>query len=319
MGRYPFGIPNGWFLLTYSEDLAPGAVERFHYVGRELVAYRGASGEAHVFDAHCPHLGAHLGVGGKVVGDTLQCPFHGWRFDPNGRCVDVPYSDRIPNQAKLRNYPSVERNGMLFFWYHAEDHPPFFEIPDAPEWHNPDFTRPWIRHEWTVQTHCQEMQENSVDGEHFANIHRMDVRAQLHHEFHGYELHWSLGARKEISTLEGTEDELRLESESWGLGYNLVRQQGQMQTLVATGLTPIDEETTQMRLGVIAKRDGRSDDEMSEWMERYMAEHAVVATEDFHIWENKLYRQQPLLMQSENGIAEYRNWAKRFYSPTSEG
>ena len=195
MSRYPFGIPNGWFLLTYSADLAPGSVERFHYVGRELVAFRGEGGVAQVFDAHCPHLGAHLGVGGKVEGDSIRCPFHGWRFEGNGRCVEIPYAERIPPQARLRRYPSVERNGMLFFWYHAEEEPPFFEIPDFPEWHDPEFSDSWSRHQWTVHTHCQEMQENSVDGAHFPHVHRMDMQVELHHEFRDCVLHWGLGAR----------------------------------------------------------------------------------------------------------------------------
>lgn len=56
MSRYPFGIPNGWYLIAYSEELA---------------AFRGEFGRVSVFDAHCPHLGAHLGIGGRVVGDTL--------------------------------------------------------------------------------------------------------------------------------------------------------------------------------------------------------------------------------------------------------
>ena len=248
-----------------------------------------------------------------MEGDSIRCPFHGWRFEGNGRCVEIPYAERIPPQARLRRYPSVERNGMLFFWYHAEEEPPFFEIPDFPEWHDPEFSDSWSRHQWTVHTHCQEMQENSVDGAHFPHVHRMDMQVELHHEFRDCVLHWGLGARKQVSTLDDEEDDLRLESESYGLGYNVVRQRGQLETLVATGLTPIDAETTHMRLAVIAKRDGRSEQQMSDWMDRYMAEHAVVATEDFHIWENKLYRESPLLAEGDGAIAEYRNWAKRFY------
>ena len=96
MARFPFGIPNSWFMLLYSNELATGEVKPLRYLGRELVAFRDAQGAVRVFDAFCPHLGANLGYGGKVVGDTLQCPFHGWRFDGNGRCVQVPYADKIP-------------------------------------------------------------------------------------------------------------------------------------------------------------------------------------------------------------------------------
>ena len=91
MGRYPFPpFPNGWFQVAYTDEVAPGGVRSLHAFGKKLVLYRTESGEARVFDAHCPHLGADLGVGGKVEGDTIRCPFHGWRYGEDGRCVEVP-------------------------------------------------------------------------------------------------------------------------------------------------------------------------------------------------------------------------------------
>lgn len=61
-------------------------------LGKNLIVFRGESDEAHVFDAYCAHMGAHLGVGGTVLpGDCLQCPFHGWIFDgKTGQCVQIP-------------------------------------------------------------------------------------------------------------------------------------------------------------------------------------------------------------------------------------
>ncbi len=74
------------------------------YLGRDLVLFRGDDGTARVFDAHCPHLGAHLGVGGRVCGDGIACPFHGWRFDGEGQLVEVPGLDRPP-RAAARAWP----------------------------------------------------------------------------------------------------------------------------------------------------------------------------------------------------------------------
>ena len=79
---------------------------------------------------------------------------------------------------------------MVFFWYHEEDLEPFFSVPDCEEWHDPDYTRPWARHEWTVRTHCQEMQENSVDGAHFSRIHRMDISDALTFSFQDDRMYW---------------------------------------------------------------------------------------------------------------------------------
>ena len=45
-----------------------------------------------VLDAFCPHLGAHLGMGGTVEGNALRCPFHGWEFATSGACTAIPYA-----------------------------------------------------------------------------------------------------------------------------------------------------------------------------------------------------------------------------------
>ena len=70
--RIPLPMPFGWFRVSESEELARGAERAVHSAGRELVVFRGEDGEAHVLDAHCPHLGAHLGHGGRVVENTIR-------------------------------------------------------------------------------------------------------------------------------------------------------------------------------------------------------------------------------------------------------
>ena len=120
MSRFSFPrYPNGWFQMAWSDEIAVGDVRRLSGFCKELVAFRGKSGRLCVLDAYCPHLGAHLGVGGTVEGDTIQCPFHGWRFDGNGVCVDVPYAKCIPANSGLTRWPVVERNGLVMVWHHA--------------------------------------------------------------------------------------------------------------------------------------------------------------------------------------------------------
>ena len=95
--RFPFPrYPNGWFQVAYSDEVTPGTVVPLKYFGADLVLFRTQTGEAHVLDAHCPHVGAHLGHGGCVKGESIQCPFHAWRFDGQGQCVAVPYARKIP-------------------------------------------------------------------------------------------------------------------------------------------------------------------------------------------------------------------------------
>ncbi len=140
----PPGIPNGWFAVAWSKDLADGEVKRARYFDQELVIFRTRSGTAVVLDAYCPHLGAHLGYGGKVVGDTLRCPFHAWRYDSTGQCIEIPYAVRIPPKARIPTWPVVEKNGFIMVWYHGKGEPPAWEIPDIPEYGDEGWT-PWER------------------------------------------------------------------------------------------------------------------------------------------------------------------------------
>ena len=109
--------PTGWFMVGWSEEYQPGTVRPLKYFGRDLVAWRGDGGEMHVLDAHCPHLGAHLGHGGKVNGDCIECPYHGWGYGPDGINKYIPYEDR-PNVSKqLRAFVVKEVHESLELIY----------------------------------------------------------------------------------------------------------------------------------------------------------------------------------------------------------
>ena len=100
----------GWFMVGWSPEFPVGEVRPLRYFGEDLVAYRDESGELHVLEAHCKHLGAHIGHGGTVVGDCVQCPFHGWRWGPDGTNRYIPYQPDRPNSAlTLRVFPVREQ------------------------------------------------------------------------------------------------------------------------------------------------------------------------------------------------------------------
>ena len=76
--RFPFpDNPTGWYRVAFTDDLRVDEIQTLSFFGRELIAFRSADGAPHVMDAHCPHLGAHLGVGGAVRDGNVVCPFHG--------------------------------------------------------------------------------------------------------------------------------------------------------------------------------------------------------------------------------------------------
>ena len=105
IGDLPPVYPNGWFVILESDQLKSQGVQEVSALGLNLVAWRGESGKAYVADAYCPHLGAHLGVGGTVAGECITCPFHGWQFQGETGCLaNVPYSESI---SKFQYTPSA--------------------------------------------------------------------------------------------------------------------------------------------------------------------------------------------------------------------
>jgi nitrite reductase/ring-hydroxylating ferredoxin subunit len=116
--------PASWYLFCESSQLKSKPFSQ-RILGRQLVAYRAASGQVTIMDARCAHLGADLGCG-TVVGETLQCPFHNWRYGANGVCSSIPHAAEIPSFARLRTYPVAERHGSVFFFNGPE---PLFPLP----------------------------------------------------------------------------------------------------------------------------------------------------------------------------------------------
>ncbi len=116
--------PASWYLFCPSRQLSRGPVSK-RIAGRRLVAFRTAGGKVAVMDAHCAHLGADLGYG-AVQGETIQCPFHHWRFGRDGVCVSGADPVDGCGMPRLQTYPAEERHGYLFFFKGTE---PLFPLP----------------------------------------------------------------------------------------------------------------------------------------------------------------------------------------------
>ena len=116
--------PASWYLMCHKRELRKGPVAK-RMLNRDLVAFQTESGKIAVVDARCSHLGANLGCG-EVVGETIQCPFHNWRFGTDGRCKKIPGSTEIPAFARQQSYPVAELQGYIFFFNGVE---PLFPLP----------------------------------------------------------------------------------------------------------------------------------------------------------------------------------------------
>lgn len=119
-----------WFAVARSQDL--DSPRPATLLGEPLVVFRGADGEARVMSSRCVHRGGDLSAG-QVIGNAIQCPYHGWEFDgTEGRCTRIPSmgdNAKIPANAAVRPYPAVERFGHV--WTCLDE--PVLDLPEPPE------------------------------------------------------------------------------------------------------------------------------------------------------------------------------------------
>jgi phenylpropionate dioxygenase-like ring-hydroxylating dioxygenase large terminal subunit len=321
--RFPFSaFPSGWFRVAYSDELPSGGVKPLRYFGKDWVLFRTEEGKPQVFDAHCPHLGAHLGYGGQVEGTTIRCSFHGWCFDYEGQCVQIPYSNRVPPKAQIRSLPVCEVNGLIMVYYHPQEEVPSWQIPVLPEW-NPRNWIPFQRRSWKIRTHPQEMAENAMDTAHMLCLHGQTFRAIEEAEFDikGTTLVQRLRPKYRFPLLRQLEinAEGSLEITCYGLGYQLIDTYTRVQALVEFHalvlffLTPIDEEFLDVH--ILVSTQNIFNKAITYALTRiYMADINHNLHQDIPIWENKIYRSQPLLSEIDGPIIQYRRWAQQFYS-----
>jgi 3-ketosteroid 9alpha-monooxygenase subunit A len=312
--RFPFPrYPNGWFQVGYSEDVKPGGVVPLKYFGRDLVLFRTEEGQASLLDAHCPHMGAHLGYGGKVENGCLRCPFHAWRFDTGGQCVQVPYAARVPPRARVGKWHLKEVNGLLLAWHHLGGLPPQWDIDAIPEHGAPDWTDYELRR-WKVRTHNQEMAENAVDSAHFHYVHGTLEMPTSHASVEGHVLRVVSDTmmKTPMGKVKG-----QVESISLGFGYALTRFTGIVETLLVAGITPIDDEYVDVRFAFKVKKLP-SGDATSTVGAAFIREIERQLGQDIPIWENKVYVNPPLLVDTDGPVGVFRRWCKQFYVEGSE-
>ncbi len=314
--RYPFpASPNGWFSVSAGVDLAPGDVRPVTYLGQDLVLFRGDDGMARVFDAHCPHFGAHLGVGGRVCGDGITCPFHGWRFAGDGQLVEVPGLDTTP-RAAARTWPVCERNGCIFVWHHADGATPTYDIlgyrPDEASW------TPWRRSTYRVRIHVQELTENIIDRAHFAAVHDMKRPEKDHFEVRFEGPSMIVEQSLKVTAVDVAGYEVQTTTTTCGPGIVAVEvSQDNIEMLTYITQTPIDEELTEVSLIFSMKTlpDENATESISELNDRITNEQF---TQDVPIWENKVYRKRPMITKVDGPVAQYRRWFRQFYSDSDE-
>ncbi|NNE56660.1 MAG: aromatic ring-hydroxylating dioxygenase subunit alpha [Hellea sp.] len=307
------GFPFGWYPVLLSTELAVSEVKPLRYFARELAIWRGEDGKPRMLDAFCRHLGAHMGHGGKVYGNLLECPFHAWRYSgEEGSVKEIPYSKSIPPRVTrkcTRNYPMREMNGLIWMWYHPEDIEPLYEPVKLPECSDPEWSDYDIC-EWNIYGSLQNMAENGVDTAHFRYIHgTADVPEA--------ELHWgeydrSGIVRAKMGTPKGVVDGM-ITSKSQGPGQNWVRFTGICETLLIACITPVDEDHIHARY-LYTQPKAQVEGKMARVAKAIIADVNKQLDQDKVVWDRQQYQPKPVICNGDGPIAQFRIFYSKYYA-----
>ena len=301
--------PDGWYHVAFSEEVATGAVQLIRYFGQDFALFRAEDGKAHVVEAYCPHLGANLAIGGRVEGSTIRCPFHGWRFDARGDCVEIPRSRCIPEGTRLRTWPVDEVNGSILMFHHHKGASPTWRIQEIEELESSR----WVIHRkrWKVRSHPQEVVENMNDPAHFEVVHEFERAIAGRWTASGPHLRTELtlrpgGEHEDIETV--------VRAENFGFGFEVVHSGvGELGAIVTNVRTPIDEEYLDCH-ATIRTPTMHTEKETQQLADMYVSSYIREFERDVKIWESKRYLERPRLCQADGPIAQYRKWCRQFYS-----
>lgn len=159
-----------WFPICLSEELKQGEILGRDFLDGRVIVFRGEKGEALVKSAYCPHVGADLSVG-KIVGNNVQCAFHRWEYGADGRCVRTGIGDPPPPTARLFNFPTAEKYGIIWAFNGKKPH-----------WELPDFEKPRdqiiINNFYTDIYNCDPwvFAANTPDMQHIKVVHGIKFR-----------------------------------------------------------------------------------------------------------------------------------------------
>lgn len=164
-----------WQPVKKSQDVPNGTAHPLRVMGEQFTLYRGRDGRAAVLAPRCAHRLTVLSVG-TVEDGGLRCMFHGWKFGPDGRCLEAPgESETLVSKAAVRSYPTREAYGLIFVYLGGGTEPPFPDLAGFSREHGNDFETATLIETLEYQRRCNFFSnvENGVDHAHVPYTHRL--------------------------------------------------------------------------------------------------------------------------------------------------
>lgn len=167
-------IHNQWYIIALPSEVHIGKIIQMRRLGKKLVLWRNPDQSLGCITDRCPHRGASLGAG-KVVGECVQCPFHGFEFRGDGSCRFIPANGRNidpPKSMHAQSYPVREAHGWIYLWNgeERENYPPLPWISTIDE---SKFARTVITSHW--KANYTRAIENQLDVVHLPFVHHNTI------------------------------------------------------------------------------------------------------------------------------------------------
>lgn len=326
-------MARGWHCLGLAEQFKDGKPHGVTAFGSRLVVFQTESGPLGVLDAYCPHLGGDLSQG-TVKGDSVACPFHDWRWDANGRCSGIPYAKRVPRGARMRSWPLLEENKLLFVWHDPEGNPP-----------PPEVTIPRIEglfdgtwSDWDMSVHelqvpGRELVDNIVDVAHFFYVHGSGMGGAATYFKNVFDGHVALqlleiGNDPDVAAAydrgnTGVPAELvassRGETFYFGPAYlhaRLMKREGDdvIEYIEILAQLPLDADSFRLFMGfTVKKRPDLSEEQNARRAASVIHLSRSGTLQDVQIWESKTRIDNPLLCDTDGPIYQLRRWYEQFF------
>jgi len=343
---FPPPYANGWYFLCQSDEVPKDRAIAKSACNKEFAVFRGDDGKVAVLHAFCPHLGTHLGEGGKVINGAVVCPYHSWTFNKDGKCIDIPYCPKTPgDRTHTTAYHVRERLGLVFVWLHAEGAEPFYELTLLDDIEEKNMVHVGDRTVDNWQMHLMEPSQNAADPYHFNTTHSWvgggdDGRGGWLWVRHECSSRLALlgGKEKDGKTMQDTMvavDEACAEMWLFGIiplpgflnshyssgatfqgpGVSIFRVDTPMLGSVRIIVTFTPEAPFEQRSMIRSFCSPGFPKFLARWMTKM---GVATINQDRKVWENKLAIAPRNVVAGDGPFAAYGTWLRQFYSENSQ-
>ncbi len=321
-GLGPQTFPRGWFIIGASDTLADKP-KGLRYFGRDFVLYRGSSGKPVVLDAYCKHMGTHIALadsaviaqtGRQIEGDSIRCPYHGWRYASDGTVDDIPYHDGpCPKSASLRSYPVRDVMGCLMMWFDPDGAEPEYLPPQLDEWDDPQWMRWQLQDLGEIAIHGIEVLDNMADARHLLPTHGADCQ-YFENEFRDH-----IVIQRQGGTIELYGSEFHTITWYTGPGVLFSRQEfGDTLIFELIGNVPVEDGVSKVWHGTLVQaQNNPPTDADREYWSQTDAGALQAFSADFDVWRTKKPAIRIIQMPTDGPFDKVRRWYSQFFAEAS--